>query len=425
MSDKRNSGTSSKKRGHTDNGIDDFQVRRTPHSNPPPPGSFTQATAASGGRDVGMSYPAVQHHGGAYAGPVPMRPDKEIQQPPSFLDKTQHDDHFQKLSNPTMTTAQMDQIQSPPSVASDYGTPLTSPINQTSHMAYPQVGDSTPNVIVFGETGVGKSSLINMIAGKEMAIVSSGALGCTFASTPHDVMLEHGKYRLWDTIGLNEGEHGTATAERAIQNLQDLVMNLKDGGVSLLVYCIRGTRFRDILKINYDLFQKIICDEKVPIVVVVTGLENEGDMEDWWSDNAHDFGRRDMRFVNHACVTTTKGKLTKSGEYMFEEEYNVSTLRVRELIESCCSKQAWKPDGTRWLGGIIENMRRMYDQDVQEDAGPSPYEGQRHAGAVPGNSTHAGRATHGRSLGYVRYIIRQILLWALSSEWSSRSRSSR
>ncbi|KAF8336734.1 P-loop containing nucleoside triphosphate hydrolase protein [Amanita rubescens] len=225
--------------------------------------------------------------------------------------------------------------------------------------AYPRASDKTPNVIIFGETGVGKSSLINMITGTACAAVSSAAVGCTFESVPYDVELSARKFRLWDTVGLNEGEHGSIPADRAIESLQELVSNLQYEGVSLLVYCIRGSRLRDIVKINYDLFFGMICASEVPIVVVITGLENEDKMEGWWTENFVDFSKRGMRFAGHACITTMKGKVLKDGQHMFEEEYNQSVMLVQELISHHCLDTPWKPDGSRWFDNIVETMRKM------------------------------------------------------------------
>jgi len=225
---------------------------------------------------------------------------------------------------------------------------------------YPRATDGTPNVIIFGETGVGKSSLINMIAGTPSAAISSSAIGCTFESIPYVVELNGLQYRLWDTAGLNEGENGNVSADSAIESLQELVRNLQYGGVSLLVYCIRGSRLRDIVKINYDLFYTILCGAQVPVVVAVTGLENEDDMEDWWKDNVQDFNDRGMCFAGHACVTTTKGRVMKGGQHMFKEEYSQSVRLVRKLIVSYCLESSWKPDSSRWLCNIVERMRGMY-----------------------------------------------------------------
>ncbi|EIW86101.1 hypothetical protein CONPUDRAFT_68706 [Coniophora puteana RWD-64-598 SS2] len=136
------------------------------------------------------------------------------------------------------------------------------------------------NVIIFGESGVGKSSLINMLSGdaNASAAVSNQALGCTFETEPYQVTIDERNYVLWDTAGLNEGSKGSVTAHEACEKLVDLLKQLK-GGVHLLMYVVRGTRLRSIVKINYDIFQRVVFRGQVPIVLVATGLENEDRME--------------------------------------------------------------------------------------------------------------------------------------------------
>ncbi|KAF8654300.1 hypothetical protein AX16_003559 [Volvariella volvacea WC 439] len=188
------------------------------------------------------------------------------------------------------------------------------------------------NVLIFGQTGVGKSSLVNMLAGQNIARTSNGAMGCTFGSTPCDISLSiNGRsIRLWDTAGLNEAAHGTVSAEEAVENLKTLVAEL-NGRIDLLVYCITGGRLREIVMVNYDLFFRVFCQKKVPIMLVVTGLELEEDMEKWWDDNRGELEDRGMKFVTHACITTTKGKEVR-GEYQFEDEYDESQVLVRGVL---------------------------------------------------------------------------------------------
>jgi predicted GTPase len=59
-----------------------------------------------------------------------------------------------------------------------------------------------PNFIIFGEIGVGKSSLINLIAGANLATVSSGVTCCTLQSTEFKVRLHdyQCEVNLYDTV---------------------------------------------------------------------------------------------------------------------------------------------------------------------------------------------------------------------------------
>jgi hypothetical protein len=194
-----------------------------------------------------------------------------------------------------------------------------------------------------------------MLSDHQVATTSNLAVGCTFENNRYHITIDGTQYTLWDTAGLNEGEAGSVPAETALHHLGDLVKKLNDG-LSLLVYCIRGSRYRDIVKVNYDLFTEIICQGEVPVVVVVTGLENEERMEDWWVVNEREFSSRNMHFCGHACVTTTKGK-----KNMFEEEYEESRNVLRTLIKTRCPDSAWVVDSSAWLGRITARIQEYYD----------------------------------------------------------------
>jgi hypothetical protein len=193
--------------------------------------------------------------------------------------------------------------------------------------------DPPSNVIVFGESGVGKSSVINMLMGEPVAAVSNEAVGCTSKSNKFRTTIDGREVMLYDTAGLDEAEAGTVSPERAIQKLRSLVKDLKT--VNLLVYCIRGIRFRTIVADNYNIFRNTICgsDRKVPIVLVITGLENEDYMDDWWKNNKAYFDRYKLKFCGHACITATKGRAFKDQQgYIFEDLYMASQKKVMQLL---------------------------------------------------------------------------------------------
>lgn len=61
------------------------------------------------------------------------------------------------------------------------------------------------NVIVFGECGAGKSSVVNMLAGYDAADTSSKVTSCTLTSDCYCVKIRGSSFYLHDTAGLNEG----------------------------------------------------------------------------------------------------------------------------------------------------------------------------------------------------------------------------
>ncbi|KAJ3509538.1 hypothetical protein NLJ89_g5170 [Agrocybe chaxingu] len=230
-----------------------------------------------------------------------------------------------------------------------------------------------PNIIVFGETGTGKSSLVNMLAGRQAAVTSNGAKGGTFSSKPHDIILRGRQYRVWDTAGMNEGELGSVPAAAALQNLRTLVGTMTEG-VNLLVYCVRGSRFRNILRYNYEVFYNIICQGEVPIVIFVTGLEHESPMHGWWDANHDEFDKYGLQFNAHACGTTTKGK---DGD--FAEEFEDTRKKVEEMIVENCPQVAWGGGCEQWWENIIRSMtdhqqrwNRREDERTEETSNPEP-----------------------------------------------------
>ncbi|KDQ58180.1 hypothetical protein JAAARDRAFT_259608 [Jaapia argillacea MUCL 33604] len=74
-----------------------------------------------------------------------------------------------------------------------------------------------PNVVVFGETGVGKSAVINLVLGKRVAKTSNGTRGCTFRSNSYDEKSIGPSFRVHDTAGLNEGSEGSMTSPDAMR----------------------------------------------------------------------------------------------------------------------------------------------------------------------------------------------------------------
>ncbi|KAF8843072.1 hypothetical protein BDN67DRAFT_964976 [Paxillus ammoniavirescens] len=228
------------------------------------------------------------------------------------------------------------------------------------------------NIVVFGESGAGKSSLINVIAGRSTAATSSRAIGCTFEHRKHDVEVHGKRYAIWDTAGLDEGSHGRVPAERAEENLKQLLRELiKADGIDLLIYCVRGSRLRKALLNNYNLFYSAICRKKVPIALVVTGLENyEGEMEGWWAANVAEFATFNMHFDAHACVTTLDAQRVNSP--VLKQRCLESRQTILSMIANTCSRDHWKTRQGTWLAAALADVKATISPGRRSSPPPAP-----------------------------------------------------
>lgn len=162
------------------------------------------------------------------------------------------------------------------------------------------------NIILFGETGVGKSSLVNLIAGEEVAQTSGDIGACTMSSRPYSFQVYGVSYTIWDTRGFSEAdtEMGAKAYLTAVEQAYKLIQDLaSSGGVDLLVLCHREGRITTTTRNNYRLFYEVFCETKVPIAIVITYLERHPRMEDWWDQNVEVFKKHEMTAATHACVT--------------------------------------------------------------------------------------------------------------------------
>lgn len=161
------------------------------------------------------------------------------------------------------------------------------------------------NVVLFGETGSGKSAVVNLLAGKVIAPTSSDIDGCTKTNQAYPLILNNESYTIWDTVGLEQPMMDNAGYLYAIEQVCQLIKDLsKTGGVDLLLFCHRRGRITTTTQRNYRLLYEVVCRKSVPIAIVITHLEQEKRMEDWWDQNAAICQQRGIEVSGHACVST-------------------------------------------------------------------------------------------------------------------------
>ena len=136
-----------------------------------------------------------------------------------------------------------------------------------SSASEPQSVIRRSNVVLFGEMGAGKSSIVNLILGldHDVARTSSGASSCTLDARPYDVTIQRRDFRIFDTVGLNESQ-SLRDPDRLIYIINKayrLVRYLLDTrGINLLVFCVRGGRVTAQMQQNYLLFYDFLCHRK-------------------------------------------------------------------------------------------------------------------------------------------------------------------
>ncbi|KIJ05125.1 hypothetical protein PAXINDRAFT_103900 [Paxillus involutus ATCC 200175] len=250
---------------------------------------------------------------------------------------------------------------------------MDTPQDMDNASSEPHSSKNIPNVIIFGETGVGKSSLINLIGGQKHAETSPDAQSCTFRHTEYDAVIEGEKYRLWDTAGLDEARIESLATDQAEAHLTKLLQQLiKADGVQLLIYCVRGSRVTSALLRNYRIFYTAICRKKAPVVIVVTGLENyEGSMDEWWTVNEKELKRHQMRFQDHACVTTLAGP--KTTDPLVLQHCDESRKIVCDLIRKNCRPVECVTNKEGWRKKAFADVRSLMNakKDGERRAAPN------------------------------------------------------
>ncbi|KAG1779513.1 P-loop containing nucleoside triphosphate hydrolase protein [Suillus placidus] len=211
------------------------------------------------------------------------------------------------------------------------------------------------NIVLFGQAGAGKSSLVNLMAAKDVASTSNDLESCTLRWKEYPIEFGGESYKVFDTVGLEEPQLGIPQYLDTIENAYSLIQHLeRQGGVDLLLFCMRAGRLSSTLQSNYRLFYEFLCDKKVPIVIAITNLEIEGrEMDDWWKRNEELFRRYEIRVAGHACITAIKGN--------YEDRYEESRTTVRKLVKDFTAdgrKLAWNgPNGGN--NRFVSFMRKL------------------------------------------------------------------
>jgi len=208
------------------------------------------------------------------------------------------------------------------------------------------------NILFIGETGVGKSSVTNLIVGTDVAPVSSNVERGTFSTTRY----AYGNFCLFDTIGYNDVEEKNPT--EALTNLAKFAMNASTEGISLIVYVMKKGRINKVSRKNYDYFVKTFCKNEVPVLLVVTHCEDEGVLGKWYHSQEAKFIEYNMRFADVVCgcaADLSNPDLDPDMLPIYRRKRDRTQELLRKKIEALALNVPWKPSNSgEWLVNIFK-----------------------------------------------------------------------
>ena len=158
-------------------------------------------------------------------------------------------------------------------------------------------------VLVFGTTGIGKTSLCNALTGRSRP-TGNGARGVTAKSHICAPFSSKGaKIQLVDTVGLHESSSGTVPAEEAFGHVVEILTNARDG-FNVLVHVSKAGRLTKQHQEDFEFFVEKLTQRKIPVVLVLTGCENVTPMSAWVDENKSQFDAFGYAELIGTCFAT-------------------------------------------------------------------------------------------------------------------------
>ncbi|WP_341909729.1 GTPase domain-containing protein [Polaromonas sp. YR568] len=182
-------------------------------------------------------------------------------------------------------------------------------------------------VLVFGGTGVGKTSVCNELAGRSRP-TANDAQGVTSKTHIYGAFDYHGlAIELIDTVGLHEADSGTVPAENAVLQLAELLKHSREG-FNLLIHVAKAGRLTKQHQEDYDFFVNRMTERKIPTLLVLTGCENERPMSAWVDRNRDHYRQFQYREMLGTCFASG-GSLENHFASLREESRDVVLKQIR------------------------------------------------------------------------------------------------
>ncbi len=205
--------------------------------------------------------------------------------------------------------------------------------------------EKSVRILVFGSSGAGKTSMLMELTGEEKP-VGDGVLGITtFNTSPFEaIQRNHNIYKFLDTAGLNESDKGRIPEKQALRRLVKLLRDSKEG-YNLLIHVIRALpRNTALWQRNHEFFGDVICQKRIPVLLVFTGCEDSDPMTLWQEENAKALEQLGLKGAATVCSCFCQPK-DRGGRQAMEEIVGPlrkeSARSVWEAIETSYSQMLW------------------------------------------------------------------------------------
>ncbi len=225
----------------------------------------------------------------------------------------------------------------------------------------------TIRVLVFGATGIGKTSLCNTLTGKARP-TDNGARGVTAKTHLYSPLRTSDcKIEIVDSVGLHESSHGTVPADEAVVDLIALLEKARDG-FSVLIHVARASRITKEHDDDFTFFVEKLTQNNIPVILAVTGCENEHPMQAWVHRNQEAFGRFGYKELVPTCFA--------SGGPMEEFFSPLRTQSREQLLSSILTHALPEPKKLYGQGtdsSFNEVLTRVWNEFVVLAGLPSKY----------------------------------------------------
>ena len=179
------------------------------------------------------------------------------------------------------------------------------------------------NVLIIGNSGVGKSTLINAVLGKDVAKTSWGTSGTTKRLEIYES--DDIPFRIIDTIGFEPSFIKEQRAVNAVKKWsnESAKAGKEDHQINVIWFCVEGTTSKLFSQTIKDLSRATSMWESVPVIVVITKSYSEPDRE------------KNIQMVNNAFAKNLHGVIpVVAKSFVLNDTAIAPPVGITELIDA-------------------------------------------------------------------------------------------